>query len=434
MIDDDAALRFTREARASGLALPTSRRFDSRLVLGGIAVIVAVSLLVGYSSGWMNLSRPAPNPLAQLPGCPPAGVSLGVAAQSGASVGLASAATALAAGFSAATGGCLSTTVASDPTGFGALSAKSVDAAIGPLVPTAGSLPAPVYSVPLLVSPVVVIVNAEGLPARLNLSAPALAGAYLGEITSWSSPLLTGTNPGLTSSLNVSVAYLAGPSEANALLSGYLAERNASFARSVGSGTNVSWPAGTVASSPAAMLTLLASTPGRIGYEPTDVCPALPSGLVCAAIETGTSSYVLPSPGAVAAAADLVANSSAATGLHWANVSGLASTSASVYPMLEITYAFVYKDLGTSYAGALTLNESKWLIASLFWVASDTSSSAGPIVQPYGYYALPDGFAFEAEKTSLSVTYEGGWVLLPPSSVTGSDNEAGEGSGETGEF
>ncbi len=417
-----------------GLALPTARRFDPRLVLAAIAVIVAASLLVGYGTGWMNLSRPAANPLAQLPGCPPTGVTLGVATQADGASGLGTATEALESGFSTATGGCLAVALTADPSGFGALAARSVDAVIGPLPPSAGELPGPFYQVPLLVSAVVVIVNTAGFASTLNLSAAALAGAYLGTLTSWDSPLLEASNPGLDSDLAVSVVHLAGPSEASALLSGYLSARNASFASAVGAGSNVSWPVGSTAASPAAMLNTLGATPGSIGYASTDVCPTLPAGLLCAALATGSSSYLAPSTAAVGAAANLLANSSAATGLHWANVSGLAAPSADVYPMLEITYAFVYRDLGTGYGGVLTLNESKWLIASLFWVASDTSSAAGPLVAPYGYDPLPDIFGFEAEKTALSVTYEGGWVLLPPSAVTPGDNEGGEGSGETGEF
>ncbi len=398
-------------------------------------MIVAVSLVIGYGTGWMNLSRPAPNPLAQLPGCPPTGVSLAVATQADASVGLAASAAALATGFSTATGGCLAVAFSADATGFGALSVRSVDAVIGPLAPQAGELPGPVYQLPLFIAPVVVVVNAEGLGSSLNLSAAALAGVYLGSVTSWSAPLLEATNPGLHSSLAVSVDHFGGPSEASALLSGYLAERNTTFAGTVTAGANVSWPVGTTAATPASMLALIAATPGSIGYEPTDVCPSLPAGLVCASLQTGTGgSYVAPSSGAVASAASLLANTSAATGLHWANASGVSGAGATVYPMLEITYAFVYRDLGTSYGSNLTLNDSKWLIASLFWIASDTSSAAGPLIAPSGYFPLPDILAYESEKSVLSVTYEGGWVLLPPSSVTPGDNEAGEGPGETGEF
>jgi len=76
---DDAA-RFAEEARAIGLELPPSRRLDPRLAVVAFAVIVAVSLTVGYSTNWMNFSRPRPDPLSDLPGCSVGGVTLSVAA------------------------------------------------------------------------------------------------------------------------------------------------------------------------------------------------------------------------------------------------------------------------------------------------------------------------------------------------------------------
>jgi ABC-type phosphate transport system substrate-binding protein len=434
--DGDAAARFAEQARSTGLALPTSRRLNPWHALVICAIVVASALTVGYATNWMNLSRAAPNPLSELPGCSSGGVSLNVATEDDSSAGLTSLWPELASAFSAATGGCLNVVSAPSSTGFSILTGLGTDGLVGPLVPPGagtGSLGAATYDVPLMVSPVVVLVNAQGWASTLNLSADALASAYLGTVTSWSSPAFTATNPGLVSDRNVTVVHLAGPSAASDVLSAYLAQWNATFRAEVGVGANVSWPVGLVAAAPSNVTELVAATPGAIGYAPTDVCPTLPTGVICASVQTGVAAYALPTASSVAAAASLEANSTAGLAGQWANVTGVSPENASAYPMVETTFAVLYRDLGTAYGSALTMNESKWLIALFFWVASDTSGTAGPLEESLGYQPLPGGLAFPAEEASLEVTYLGNWILLPPGSLQEGGGEGGEG-GETGEF
>lgn len=429
----DDASRFEVEARQAGLALPTARRLNPGLALAALAIVVAASLAVGYSTGWMNLNRPHPGPLSQLPGCSAGGIALEVATESGASAELATAWPSLASAFSAATGNCLSVSTAATSAGFAGLTGETLDALVGPELPGtsgAGSLSAETFAVPLLVSPVVVLVNTGDPLSQVQLSAAALAGAYLGTVTSWADPLITGDNPGLDSDLNVTVVHLDGPVEANAVFSTYLAQWNATFRATVVPGPNTSWPVGPGATSPSQVSSLVASTPGAIGYEPTDVCPSLPPGVECAAVQSGSDTFVAPTAGEVSAAADLEANSTAAVAGDWVNVTGVAPLNSTAYPMVETTYGILYRDLGTAYGPLLGLNASKWLIALLFWVASDTSDTAGNLATAHGYDPLPAAFALEAEETVLSVTYLGSWILLPPSSVLGES----EGGGETGEF
>ena len=429
----DADERFAEEARAAGLSLPTARRLDLRLATVVIAVLVVGSLVVGYETNWLNLNRPPPNPLAALPGCSDGGISVSVETEAGASASLASAWPALASAFASATGNCLSVTAGASPSGLASLAGMTVDAVVGPVVPgpsNEASLAAATYDVPLLVSPLVVLANVGGSPAQLNLTSGALAGVYLGTVTSWSDPALTSANPGLHSDLAVTPVHLAGPSAADALFTTYLAERNGTFRSAIGSGANVTWPVGRTASA-SNVTAVVMSTPGAIGFEPTDVCPYLPMGVVCAAVQAGPETFADPTSSEVAAAADLEANSSSALAGGWANVSGVAPANSTVYPMVETTFAIVYRDLGTSYGPLLGLNQSKWLVALLFWVASDTAGAAGRLAETAGYSSLPGAMAIAAEETALNVTYLGNWILLPAGALQEGTSDGGN---ETGEF
>ncbi len=435
--DSEAGARFAAEARAAGLAVPTSRRFDPWLALGVAVLLALTALTVGYGTDWMNLSRSRAGPLTALPGCPPGGVQLSVGVEADLPGTLAATWPTLAAAFSGATGGCLTVLSTAVAAGFAGLTSHGLDAVVGPQVPAPegpGSLGNETYDVPLFVTPIDVLVNDEGLPFELNLTANALAGAFLGNVTSWQDPLLTDSNPDLRSSLGVSVAYLQGPTAANAVLSGYLAQANTTFLSLVGTGANVSWPVGTPVANASEMVSWLAATPGGIGYVPGALCPFLPAHVTCAAVQTG-GGFASPSSGKVLAAADVESNSSAASKGDWANVTGVAPVGSAVYPMVETTYVVLYRDLGSTYGAAFGLNASKWLVGLFFWITSNTSGTAGALAATAGLYALPGAFATSAEESVLSVTYDGGWILLPPSSLQGESGEsAASESGETGEF
>ena len=436
-VSEEQAARFAIEGSSAGLVVPPTIRWDPALAAGVIALVVLASATVGYATDWVNLHRPYGSPLSEVPGCPPGGVALTLPTEANESAGLATVWPQLASGFSTSTGGCLTVVGGPAANGFALLAGGSAAGLVGPELPGsagASDLSTRTTAVPLFVAPLVVIVNVDGLPAQLNLSAGALAGAYLGSATTWLAPVFTIGNPGLSAPLDVTVVHFDGPDEANAVLSTYLAQGNASFRADLAPGPNVSWPVGPGVASPAAMVAAVATTPGSIGYEPSDVCPSLPAEVVCAAVQAGPGAYVYPTPEAVEAAAALEANSTAVAEGDWANVTGVSLGNGSVYPMTETTYAVLYRDLGTAYGGALSLTASKWLITLLFWVASDAGGVPGQTLASAGYLPLLGAFATASEEVDLGVTYLGSWIVLPPGSLPGGDGEGGEGGGETGEF
>ncbi len=433
----EAADRFEVEARRTGLTLPPRGRPLDPWLAGGVTLLIILSALtVGYATDWLNPSRAHVYPVAEMPVCGPTPVDLSIPAEAGVSGGLPGAWAALASAYSAATGGCLSVTGNASATVLGALAAGTVDAVVGPAMPapgTLGNLSAETYDAPLLVAPLVVLYNLGGATPELNLTADALAAIYLGGATSWNDPQLVASNPGFNSTLPIAAAYLAGPTPANSLLSGYLSEWNATFASTVGTGPNVSWPAGAPQTDPSAMLSYVAAHPGAVGYVPTDVCPTVTAPVACATLQDGSDAFVAPTGPSVQAAASLASNSSSALTSNWANVSGVAPVGTPVYPMVGLTYAIVYKDLGTEYGSALPLNDSKWLISLFFWIAADVGGDAASVAQGFGYFALPFHLSEAAQGTALSVTYEGAWILAPAAAAY-DDSEGNETGGETGEF
>ena len=324
---DPALGAFRKEARSAGLVVPPPRRFGAEqvaLALGVSALVLAASLGVGYAVGRLNPVRSSSSGpvLAGPQDCGENGsaVPLVLGAEPNASTGLDAAWGALADPFANLTGSCRS--VEMRALGLNDLASLSVAGATGPSIPEAGALAnlsAETYSAPLLASPLVVIYNPGPSPTPLNLTADALAGIYLGTVRTWSDPFLTDGNPGLASELPVTPFYLAGPSAANALLSTYLSEENASFRAAVGSGASPAWPVGQSASSPTEMLSRVDATPGAIGSASGSSTPATVASVLAALNSTS--------------------DSAAAANVDWANVTGVAYGTPSAYPMVKLTYA-----------------------------------------------------------------------------------------------
>ncbi len=429
---DPAEERFAAEARTAGLVLPPPKRFGLENIAVAFAIsvlIVGASIVIGHAEGWFNPVRPTESgPDLQGPqdcGGGPASVPLNLAVEANASVALTAGWENLTSLYVTGTGDCVVASTSAG--GMASLTSFSADGLIGPDLSLSASyagLGTKTYAVPLLVSPLVVVYNLNGSDADLNLSAAALAGAYLGSISSWTSPELTAINPGLDSSLPVTPIELGGPSQANEVFSSYLAEWNASFRTEVGAGWQPPWPAGLAAASPSALLSLVAGTPGAIGYEPTDVCPSLPSNVSCARVETGNTSFVTPSFAGTWQAANATLSSSGVTSGAWVNDTGVAPTTSAAYPMVEVTGGLLYRDLGSAYGGSLGLNQAQWLMSMFWWIGS----AIGTTVVGSGYYALPSGFTVAVETVLAKVAYDGTSILFP------NGEENGETGNETGEF
>jgi phosphate transport system substrate-binding protein len=92
---------------------------------------------------------------------------------------------------------------------------------------------------------VVPIYNIGEVKRPLNFTPEALAGIYLGKITSWNDPELTNNNPGIDLPDNeIVVVHRSDSSVTSCIWSNYLAKVSQEWQRKVGVGLSVNWPVG----------------------------------------------------------------------------------------------------------------------------------------------------------------------------------------------
>jgi len=151
-----------------------------------------------------------------------------------------------------------------------------------------------VVLIPMTAGSVAVGYNLPGLENDLNLSREALAGIFLGEITRWNDPAITGTNPNSTlPDLPITLVHRSDGSGTTSVFTSHLSAISPKWESAVGSGLNVNWPAGVGIKSNAGVSAQILQAEGAIGYVEYSYAKKL--DMPTAAIENQAGNFVKPS-------------------------------------------------------------------------------------------------------------------------------------------
>jgi phosphate transport system substrate-binding protein len=121
---------------------------------------------------------------------------------------------------------------------------------------------------PTVIGGVVPVVNITGIkPGQLKLTGQVLGDIYLGKITKWNDPAITGLNPGVAlPDAAIAPVRRADGSGTSFLFTNYLSKVNAEWKAKVGEGTAVNWPTGAGGKGNEGVSAFVMRLPGAIGY------------------------------------------------------------------------------------------------------------------------------------------------------------------------
>jgi phosphate transport system substrate-binding protein len=160
--------------------------------------------------------------------------------------------------------------------------------------------PGKILHVPTVAGADVVTYNLPGAP-RLRLDGPSIAGIFLGNITKWNDPRLTGLNPGLAlPDADILVVHRADGSGTTYIFADYLSSVSQEWAAKVGRGTAVKWPAGLGAKGNEGVTGQIKQMPGAIGY--VELVYAMQNHLPYASVKNAAENFIAPSVESVTAA------------------------------------------------------------------------------------------------------------------------------------
>jgi phosphate transport system substrate-binding protein len=125
----------------------------------------------------------------------------------------------------------------------------------------------PILHFPTVLGAAVPSYNIPGVQGDLNFTPEALAGIYLGKITSWNDPAIASANPGMKlPKADIVVVHRSDGSGTSYIWTDYLSKVSPEWQQKVNKGTSVNWPVGLGGKGNEGVSALIEQTPGAMGY------------------------------------------------------------------------------------------------------------------------------------------------------------------------
>jgi phosphate transport system substrate-binding protein len=251
--------------------------------------------------------------------------------------------------------------------------------------------PGEILHVPTVLGAVVITYNLSTISQPLNFSPDVIADIFIGKITKWNDPRISGDNKSVSlPAADITVVHRSDGSGTSAVFTDYLSKISPEWKDKVGSGTSPSWPIGIGGKGNEGVTGQIKNTPNTIGY--VELAYAVQNKLPVAKVKNASGSFIDPSIDAVTAAAA----ASAANTPDDLRVSITNAQGADVYPISSYTYILVYKDQKDAVKG-------KALVDFLWWGIHDGEKYARELQ----YAPLPADIVKRAEGKINSIVSQG---------------------------
>jgi phosphate transport system substrate-binding protein len=160
----------------------------------------------------------------------------------------------------------------------------------------------PVLHFPTVLGGVVPTYNIPGVSAELKFTPEALAGIYLGKITKWNDPAITGPNSGvILPGEEIVVIHRSDGSGTTYIWADYLSKVSSEWKSKVGTSTSVNWPVGLGGKGNEGVSGLVKQTPDSIGY--VELIYAIQNKMPYGSVKNSSGAFIKADLASVTAAA-----------------------------------------------------------------------------------------------------------------------------------
>src|SRR5260221_3578507 len=144
--------------------------------------------------------------------------------------------------------------------------------------------------------------NIPGVTAELNFTPEALAGIFLGEITKWNDPAISGVNKGVALPGNdIVVVHRSEGSGTTYIWTDYLSKVSEEWKSKVGKGASVNWPVGLGGRGNEGVTGQIRNAPNSIGY--VELIYAVSNNIAYGNVKNSSGAFVKADLASVSAAA-----------------------------------------------------------------------------------------------------------------------------------
>lgn len=160
----------------------------------------------------------------------------------------------------------------------------------------------PILHFPTVLGADVPTYNIAGVSAELNFTPEAIAGIFLGKVTKWNDPLITGANKGVSLPGNdIVVVHRSDGSGTTYIWTDYLSKVSDEWKNKVGKGTSVNWPVGLGGKGNEGVAGLIKQTPNAFGY--VELIYAIQNKMPYGRVKNSSGSFIKADLAGVTAAA-----------------------------------------------------------------------------------------------------------------------------------
>ena len=159
-----------------------------------------------------------------------------------------------------------------------------------------------ILHIPSVLGAVVPAYNIPGVSGEVKFTPQALAGIFLGKITSWNDAALTSANPGVNlPNQTIIVVHRSDGSGTTYIFTDYLSKVSSEWQNQVGKGTSVKWPVGLGGKGNEGVAGMIRQMQGAIGY--VELIYAVQNKITYGSVKNASGNFVKASLDSVTAAA-----------------------------------------------------------------------------------------------------------------------------------
>ncbi len=159
-----------------------------------------------------------------------------------------------------------------------------------------------ILHIPTVLGAVVPAYNIPGVNGEVKFTPQALAGIFLGKITSWNDAALTSANPGVNlPNQTIIVVHRSDGSGTTYIFTDYLSKVSSEWQNQVGKGTSVKWPVGLGGKGNEGVAGMIRQMQGAIGY--VELIYAVQNKITYGSVKNASGNFVKASLDSVTAAA-----------------------------------------------------------------------------------------------------------------------------------
>jgi phosphate transport system substrate-binding protein len=216
----------------------------------------------------------------------------------------------------------------------------------------------PVLHFPTVLGGVVPTYNIPGVSAELKFTPEALAGIYLGKITKWNDPAITGPNSGVNlPGEEIVVIHRSDGSGTTYIWADYLSKVSSEWKSKVGTSTSVNWPVGLGGKGNEGVSGLVKQTPDSIGY--VELIYAIQNKMPYGSVKNSSGAFIKADLASVTAAAAGAAKNMPAD----FRVSITEAPGKTAYPISSFTWLLIPSKFSDAGKRDAVKGFVKWMLA-----------------------------------------------------------------------